>query len=715
MDNFDFLNDKGLCFVKDREPCEVYLDGTKLNNLSAVEHTLSTTDSLSYYSEYNNNLKQLNVEGNTFQKTYTGKNLIDVDKFVEIVLPLNQFNAVVERDGRRCLRFYNSSMHGKNFTACCPTFKANTRYIISCDVLPDTPATTSNSLFMGFKPSPMKQIAANTTTEFTRLYVVSNASATVTDIAFSYGVATYWLIDLDTLYLYEYEGDDNPTYEPYTGRMSSPNAGKVIKNVEKETVTETIDLSNMEYVSDGNTYMLSSSEPIHIDGDFKLTCSNLYLNNEGDMVVIAQQQSDIFSGRNINVLAEYLSSSTATYDVQASGDFYIGIGNVNEGIPEGQEYTYWDTLRNSTIQIEYEKQIVSETIIPAYPQPIENASNIKLELRGVNLLDISSVVTDVAFKITNDTIVFTPKSSFLKYKYVVKVEIGKQYTISVGDVFNSVTTNASLNRLPVGNTANYDKSEYGFVTKNNPLTITATTEDLYIDGYACYTYYEGQIHTIVKPMVVEGTQVLPYQPYVEPKTITIPSEVTLADGTVLPLHMGEGDTLVVNGITKKVTYTSTFYQYTFTGDEATWKLRTELTTEGKSRFSNNTFLEPYGRNPKALSNISKVTMLGVVSDDSDYGLQLIITTATGTSKIVYFTLPTMTLAEFKQWLKDNPTTLRYEVKTPLEHDITDTELGQELLSLTSYKGTNVLTITGDNVSPTKLEITYADWGGKYED
>jgi hypothetical protein len=222
-------NQKVIAYKGDREPVKVFyrpkgaLTPVLQENVSYRPQTSDTQDpSITYSSEYKKNLLNLSIKGGTKQIKSTGKNLIDVEKFVELVLPLNQFNAVVERDGRRCLRFYNSSMHGKNFTACCPTFKANTRYIISCDVLPNTPATTSNSLFMGFKPSPVKQIAANTTTEFTRLYVVSNASATVTDIAFSYGAATYWLIDLDTLYLYEYEGNDNPTYEPYTNRMPAP-------------------------------------------------------------------------------------------------------------------------------------------------------------------------------------------------------------------------------------------------------------------------------------------------------------------------------------------------------------------------------------------------------------------------------------------------------------------------------------------------------------
>ena len=51
----------------------------------------------------------------------------------------------------------------------------------------------------------MKQIQANTTTEFTRIYAINYANATVTDIALSFGSAYAWLIDLDTVCLYEYD------------------------------------------------------------------------------------------------------------------------------------------------------------------------------------------------------------------------------------------------------------------------------------------------------------------------------------------------------------------------------------------------------------------------------------------------------------------------------------------------------------------------------
>ena len=220
---------KVIAYKGNREPLKVYyrparsLQPVLQDKVSYVARTASGETSLSYESEYNKNLLNLSIKGNTKQIKSTGKNLIDVEKFAELILSYDTTSgAIVERDGRRCVRFINNKMHNRDFTPCCPTFKANTRYIFSFECLPNAPTESANSLYIGFKPSPNKQIKANETTEFTRVYVVNNANTTVTDIFLSFGSAYVWLIDLDTVYLYEYEGNTNPPYEPYTNRMPAP-------------------------------------------------------------------------------------------------------------------------------------------------------------------------------------------------------------------------------------------------------------------------------------------------------------------------------------------------------------------------------------------------------------------------------------------------------------------------------------------------------------
>lgn len=234
MDKEFILNEntKSLVFVKDTEPAQVYLNGTLVEGMSAIKSNVQGTTEVTYNSEYKQNLMNMSVEGNTFQQTYSGKNLIDVEKLAELIISYKGIyvGEIVEVEGRRCVRFYNGTLHGKDFTACCPTFKANTRYIFSFEARPYSimpeDSQYNGGLSMGFKPSgisPSKQLNAKTTTEFTRIFNVNNANTTVSDINISFGSVHYWLIDLDSVYLYEYDGNNNPEYEPYVGRIPSPN------------------------------------------------------------------------------------------------------------------------------------------------------------------------------------------------------------------------------------------------------------------------------------------------------------------------------------------------------------------------------------------------------------------------------------------------------------------------------------------------------------
>ena len=74
---------------------------------------------------------------------------------------------------------------------------------------------------MGFKSSLTSNpsvstpyiLDARTTADFTRMYSVSKEGIDVDDINLTWGATHNWLIDLDSVYLYEYEGNSNPEYE----------------------------------------------------------------------------------------------------------------------------------------------------------------------------------------------------------------------------------------------------------------------------------------------------------------------------------------------------------------------------------------------------------------------------------------------------------------------------------------------------------------------
>ncbi len=150
------------------------------------------------------------------------KNLLNVDKFVELVKKYHIYAYETTADGRKCIAFMNNNMHGRDFTPCCPTFKENTRYIFSFvgRILNTSTENAQQTLSCGFKGVTSNQQSGNRilsplNDEWQRAYGINSANTTVTDIYISYGSSAMWLIDLDSIYLYEYEGDINPEYEPY--------------------------------------------------------------------------------------------------------------------------------------------------------------------------------------------------------------------------------------------------------------------------------------------------------------------------------------------------------------------------------------------------------------------------------------------------------------------------------------------------------------------
>lgn len=181
-------------------------------------------------------LSYLKIEGSTVDGASTGdsgieirlssKNLIDTKKLVELIEKYDTSlsgSQLVEVDGRRCILFYNHTLNAKDLTSCCPVFKEKTRYIFSFEIRPYTILAQGENyggrIFIRYKPEKTEIASLNIylnayTTEFQRMYIVNKENTTITDIGFSYGTAYRWLIDLDSIYLYEYDGDENPSYTP---------------------------------------------------------------------------------------------------------------------------------------------------------------------------------------------------------------------------------------------------------------------------------------------------------------------------------------------------------------------------------------------------------------------------------------------------------------------------------------------------------------------
>lgn len=225
-------------------------------------------------------------------------------------------------------------------------------------------------------------------------------------------------------------------------------------------------------------------------------------------------------------------------------------------------------------------------------------------------------------------------------------------------------------------------------------------------------------------MLQEGAITDPvYEPYFR-ETVEIPTEITstvdkpilnngvaLADGKSVPLLFTEYDKLTVDRLNNKVIYTQGNYKRTYTGNESLYA----------STFSEN---NGYGRwycdsANLPITSTALCTHFKRTSWIPDLSVKNVFVPAevTSTTKRIFFkTDGSMNdtfandMTKFKEWLKTQhdagtPVTVIAKRITPIEHDITNTDLGQSLLALATGKGTNYLEITS-NLAPSQTDLSY---------
>ena len=206
-------------------------------------------------------------------------------------------------------------------------------------------------------------------------------------------------------------------------------------------------------------------------------------------------------------------------------------------------------------------------------------------------------------------------------------------------------------------------------------------------------------------MFQEGAVETPYEPYFR-EEFYIPTSIDV-DGTNVPLRFSEYDKLTVDRVSNKVVYINGTYIITY--DEN--KINTSniyLNPQAGLNFyfhrvANSTFLV----NGKGLSThfprrpwypLQTNYSFGALSDNNY-------------TNIAFRLTGTETLAEFKQFMIDiantgNPVIVQAQRFTPIEHDITSTDLGQALLSLCVPKGASGTLEITSNLEPTSLDVVY---------
>lgn len=185
--------------------------------------------------------------GGSMQVDVIGKNLFDVEKFVELVKTYDKRAEEMVVDGRNCIKFDIYQLYKKDFSEVV-TFNKSKTYTWSMDIkFYEKFSSTSTAdcyLGMGFLYNDelgvqtnigntisgvplVNRILKNSMYNFEQFGKVSITSASgvpFNGIAFVYNDRGYWLIDLDSIQLEE--GSVVTDYEPYTIQsltLSTPN------------------------------------------------------------------------------------------------------------------------------------------------------------------------------------------------------------------------------------------------------------------------------------------------------------------------------------------------------------------------------------------------------------------------------------------------------------------------------------------------------------
>jgi len=208
-------------------------------------------------------------------------------------------------------------------------------------------------------------------------------------------------------------------------------------------------------------------------------------------------------------------------------------------------------------------------------------------------------------------------------------------------------------------------------------------------------------------MFQEGTVETPYEPYFR-EEIYIPTEimstadkpiitddVVLADGKIVPLLFSKWDKLTVDRLNNKVVYTEGSLIHSLTGNE------TKFSTVSGNGNNYRVYFESLGIKGRFVNKLGYCTHFKGEEWNplSRYG-----TYASRITDIIFRIDGKQTLDEFLVFLKEQyangtPVIFICKRQTPIEHDITSTDLGQSLLMLATQNGTNIIEISG-NLTPT---------------
>lgn len=372
------------------------------------------------------------------------------------------------------------------------------------------------------------------------------------------------------------------------------------------------------------------------------------------------------------------------------------------------------TVASNSDTIKLNKIILSGNTIqdgtPSYntPIPIQNSNDngTVVTLQGKNLFDWSAVKsTQIVIEENGRKIIMPIRTESNSNGYTGTGATFRQLfpRLKAGDTATlSFNSNAEIKKI-------YISTVVVMWASGQTMTVTEDMLDCAVAFYGNY-YAHGQTEqVIISDFQMElGTTATAYEPYFN-KTVQIPSSVALPGGTSLEMRLAKigntADSLAVSRSQNKVIYNQNIGLLTFTGTE-----NILLQSVNDYGFANFYVLLTSDISQGGLCNYFK-SQSGSIANIKSEGFLL-------TSGTLYFRTNKYTIVEdFKTFLSGlyeggNPLQFEYALKSPVEYDLSDTELGKSLLSLLSVNYTQTVIAKSDSTIP--ISEIYVDSIHQYE-
>lgn len=537
-------------------------------------------------------------------------------------------------------------------------------------------------------------------------------------------------------YLPELKVAGNTFQQTYTGKNLAY-ASDSNRRAAQYTKTEYINKNNFIISTTNKTSTHSKGAvydiPIKPNTTYTISLSVKRLGVFSGTTQIQTQLDETYvSGTSVTVETEnanYLKTVNSGSATKISVNFIV-IANDAVGEENNPELVIENfMIVEGSTKIEYEPYVGGiPAPSPDYPQDIINAGDNKIEIavRGNNLFDVNNIKLMALNQATLDS--YSPKvedgvfysggivgksSGAVAYIPNPYTSTGTKYLTFTAE-WDDTETKCYVGLSRINNvgedgigTSSLAK-QLQLTTNGGTYTISAGVPKSHFP-YIGLVAYSTTKYGLRLTNIQISTEDIPYEPYIEPQTITIPLSVEV-EGKTVDLRFAKvgdiADRLIVDGLNKKVIYQQKTHILTLTGEEVGWyawntsdigqpiacsgaKLTTtEFLPLNKGKGMAGIYCN-YLSETKASTEDTKV--LGIC-----YYNMMSVNNYWWAINLGQPDLDT-TKSKLQEFARNgNPLYVVYPLNTSIPHDITDSSIAEQLLGLIQNNGTTIIEASNPN-------------------